>query len=80
MLGMGDWVCGMVRSRGCFRQSRRWEQEGVVLMGQARRWCCVSLYADSGCRGGCRGCDVVVVLSWSGDALGPDLSEVVCGN
>jgi hypothetical protein len=55
-------------------------KRGVVLMGRALRWCCVSLYADSGCRGGCRGRDVVVVRSWSGDALGPDLSEVVCGN
>jgi hypothetical protein len=40
----------------------------------------VSLYADSGCRGGCRGRDVGVVFSWSGDALATDISEVVCGN
>ena len=52
----------------------------VVVIGWARRWCRVSLYADSGCRGGCRGRDVVMVRSRSGDSLGPDLSEVVCGD
>ncbi len=40
----------------------------------------MSLYAESGCLGGCRGRDVVVVFSWSDDALDADLSEVVCGN
>ncbi len=52
---------------------------GTVVMGWARRWCCGSLYTDSGCLEGC-GRRGVKVVRWPGDMLGADLSKVICGN
>jgi hypothetical protein len=48
-------------------------------MGWTRRWCCCSLYTDSGCFGGC-GRRSVEVVRWSGDTLDAALSKVICGN